>query len=120
MAQRYNDQNQMNPLQINERGWWALLIRVQAMAFPFVIAFFVWQVRMINQHEIELQKLAQWKSGFINYPNDANDMLVRIQAKTDIQFSTLTASIGSLRDSLTRMDAEQKIQDQLRQGKLQP
>lgn len=110
----------MTPLQINERGWIALLMRLQALLFPAVVAFFVWEVKTINRHETEIQKLEQWKSGFVNYPNDANDLLVRVQAKTDIQFSTISASIASLRDTLTRMDAEQKIRDQLRQGKLQP
>lgn len=115
MAPRHDDnQIQMNPLQIVERGWWALLIRVQAMAFPFVVAFFVWEVKTLTRHETEIQKLEQWKGGFINYPNDANDLLVRVQAKTDVQFSTISASIGSLRDTLTQIETEQKVREQLR------
>ena len=100
----------MNPLQIVERGWIALLMRLQALLFPAVVAFFVWEVKTINRHETEIQKLEQWKSDTVT---------VQI-TKTDIQFSTISASIASLRDTLTRMDAEQKIRDQLRQGKLQP
>lgn len=100
----------MNPLQIVERGWWALLIRVQAMSFPFVIAFFVWQVKTLSKHETDIQKLEQWKADIVT---------VQI-TKTDVQFSTITASIASLHDALTRMDAEQKIRDQLRQGEFQP
>lgn len=114
MPIKSNDQETMNPLQIIERGWWALLIRVQALAFPAVVAFFVWEVKTLNRHETEIQKLEQWKGGFVNYPNDANDLLVRVQAKTDIQFSTISASIGSLRDTLTRIETEQKVREQLR------
>lgn len=114
MPLKSNDQQTMNPLQIIERGWWALLIRVQALAFPAVVAFFVWEVKTLTRHETEIQKLEQWKSGFMNYPNDANDLLVRVQAKTDIQFSTISASIGALRDTLTRIETEQKIREQLR------
>lgn len=40
--------------------------------------------------------------------------------KIDVQFSTITTSIASLRDSLIRMEAEQKVRDQLNQLKRTP
>ena len=104
MPLKSNDQQTMNPLQIIERGWWALLIRVQALAFPAVVAFFVWEVKTLTRHETEIQKLEQWKSDIVN---------VQI-TKTDVQFSTISASIGSLRDTLTRIETEQKVREQLR------
>lgn len=93
----------MNPLNIAERGVWALLMRLQAVAFPLVIAFFVWEVRTLQRHQTELEKLIEWKSAFKNYPQDANDLQVRIQARTDVQFSAIAGQIGSINAEIGKL-----------------
>lgn len=80
------------------------------MLFPFVVVFFVWEVQTLSRHELEIQKLQQWKLDTVS---------VQI-TKIDVQFSTITTSIASLRDSLIRMEAEQKVRDQLNQLKRTP
>lgn len=103
MTQRNDDYQQMNPLNIAERGVWALLMRLQALAFPLVIAFFVWEVRTLQRHQTELEKIVEWKSGFKNYPQDAGDLQTRIQARTDAQFAAIAGQIGSINAELGKL-----------------
>ncbi len=102
---KYDDRNQtnMNPLNIAERGVWALLMRIQALAFPFVIMFFVWEVRTLQHHQTELEKLVEWKTSFKNYPQDATDLQVRIQARTDAQLATIVGQVGSINAELGKL-----------------
>lgn len=93
----------MNPLNIAERGVWALLMRIQALAFIPMVGFFTWQVRTIQHHQTEIEKLVEWKAGYKNYPQDATDLQVRIQARTDAQLATIVGQVGSINAELGRL-----------------
>lgn len=101
MAPKNNEQ--MNPLNIAERGVWALLMRIQALAFPLVIMFFVWEIKTLQHHQTELEKLIEWKTGFKHYPQDATDLQVRIQARTDAQLATIVGQVGSINAELGKL-----------------
>lgn len=76
---------------------------------PFVIGYIVWQVQTMHRLQTDMEKISEWKSGFVNYPKDASDLQVRIQGRIDGQLASLISQIASLNTEVGKLSVRLEL-----------